>query len=26
VRFVLLLLTGGLAVYALVTILGFPRL
>jgi hypothetical protein len=26
VRFALLLLTGGLAVYALVTILGFPRL
>ena len=26
VRFVMLLLTGGLAVYALVTILGFPRL
>jgi hypothetical protein len=26
VRFVLLLLTGGLAVYALATILGFPRL
>ena len=26
VRFVLLLLTGGLAIYALVTILGFPRL
>jgi hypothetical protein len=26
VRFALLLLTGGLRVYALVTILGFPRL
>ena len=26
VRFALLVLTGGLAVYALVTILGFPRL
>jgi hypothetical protein len=26
VRFALLLLTGGLAIYALVTILGFPRL